>query len=429
MNSRRWILLLSVLTLVGGALAFSSKQWCRINGWATPDVHIHMCYSDFAQLFGTRGLAEGYFPFTEEAGQLGEDQWLEYPVLMALIAGATAWLVPGSGDGHKRTLAFFDINSALVLCCWVGVVLATAATLRHRSHDAAWVALSPALILTAFINWDLWAVILASLALLAWARGRPLVCGALLGLGAAVKLYPLFFFGAILVLCLRRHHLRPFITSLAAGVVTWLAVNLPFMMTAFDQWSTFYIFSSEREVSFSSMWLTLAWTDMDGATFSWISNGFFGLCCLGILWLGMKTPQRPDMAQLCLLIVAAFILLGKVYSPQFVIWLVPLVILARPVGRQFWIWQAAEVYHWVGVWLESARITAGGQLHLAGTGDWWITAWYTTGIIAHMATLLWICASVIADLHRPAAINDPDMSSKWERPAHLDAEPKSHRPH
>ena len=74
------------------------------------------------------------------------------------------------------------------------------------------------------------------------------------------------------------------------------------------------------------------------------------------------------MAQLCFLIVASFILWGKVYSPQFVMWLIPLVVLATPRWRAFWIWQAVEVYHWGGVWMESARITSDGAF--AG-GAWY----------------------------------------------------------
>jgi hypothetical protein len=181
-------------------------------------------------------------------------------------------------------------------------------------------------------------------------------------------------------------------------VLAWLVVNVPFMLTAFDQWSRFYTFSGDREVSFSSMWLAFTWTGWSGETFSLISNGLFALCCLGVAWLGLSARTRPRMAQLCLLIVAAFLLLGKVYSPQFVMWLIPLVVLARPDWKQFWIWQAAEVYHWGGVWMESARITSEGAF---GGGALWIPLWYGSGIVLHMAAVIWICVSVIRDIRDP----------------------------
>lgn len=392
---RRVLVVLVAATLLAGVVALLSKQWCRINGWEAPGVHIHMCYSDFGQLFPTRGLAEGYFPFYTP---LPEDQWMEYPALLAVVAGVTAWFVPAEGTLLERTVTYFDINAVGALLCWLVVVIATAYTARGRSKDALMVAVAPGIILTSFLNWDLWAVMLAALGLLLWSRNHPVLAGLVLGLGAAMKLYPLFFFGAILVLCWRAGRLRVFFTSLAAGVVAWLAVNVPFMLTAFDQWSRFYTFSGDREVSFSSMWLALTWTGWSGESFSLISNGLFALCCLGIAWLGLSAPTRPRMAQLCLLIVAAFLLLGKVYSPQFVMWLIPLVVLARPDWRQFWIWQTAEAYHWGGVWMESARITSDGAF---GGGAVWIPLWYGSGIVLHMAAVIWICVSVIRDIRHP----------------------------
>jgi hypothetical protein len=392
---RRVLVVLVVATLLAGVVALLSKQWCRINGWEAPGVHIHMCYSDFGQLFPTRGLAEGYFPFYTP---LPEEQWMEYPALLAVVAGVTSWFVPTQGTVLDRTVTYFDINAVGALLCWLMVVIATAYTARGRSKDALMVAVAPGIILTSFLNWDLWAVMLAALGLLLWSRNHPVLAGVVLGLGAAMKLYPLFFFGAILVLCWRAGRLGVFFKSLAAGVVAWLAVNVPFMLTAFDQWSRFYTFSGDREVSFSSMWLAFTWTGWSGETFSLISNGLFALCCLGVAWLGLSARTRPRMAQLCLLIVAAFLLLGKVYSPQFVMWLIPLVVLARPDWRQFWIWQAAEVYHWGGVWMESARITSDGTF---GGGAWWIPLWYGSGIVLHMAAVIWICVSVIRDIRDP----------------------------
>ncbi|XKH54367.1 glycosyltransferase 87 family protein [Citricoccus nitrophenolicus] len=392
---RRLLLVLVGATLLAAVVAVLSKQWCRLNGWEAPGVHIHMCYSDFGQLFPTRGLAEGYFPFFTP---LPEDQWMEYPALLAVVAGVTSWFVPQDGTLLERTVTYFDINAVGALLCWLIVVVATAYTARGRSKDALMVAVAPGIILTSFLNWDLWAVMLAALGLLLWSRSHPVLAGVALGLGAAMKLYPLFFFGAILVLCWRAGKLGIFFKSLAAGAVAWLAVNVPFMLTAFDQWSRFYTFSGDREVSFSSMWLAFTWTGWSGETFSLVSNGLFALSCLGIAYLGLSSRHRPRMAQLCLLIVAAFILLGKVYSPQFVMWLIPLVVLARPNWRQFWIWQAVEVYHWGGVWMESARITSEGAF---GGGALWIPLWYGSGIVLHMAAVIWICVSVIRDILDP----------------------------
>ena len=394
--SRRQLGVLLVATVVAALASVVAVQWCRINGWSDPDQHIHMCYSDFSLLFVERGLAEGLFPFVDD---VAADQVMEYPVLLAVVAGALAALVPGEGVSAERVLLFYDLNHAAVILCWIAVVLITArSTADSRRRDALLVALAPGIILTISINWDMWAVFLGAFALLLWGQGRSVWAGVLLGLGAAMKLYPLFLFGAILVLCLRVGRLRSLAAVLLAGVGSWLAVNLPFMLTQFEQWSTFYRFSSEREVSFSSMWLAFQWLPLDGAGFSLLSNGLFLLCCLGVAYLGWAAPQRPRMAQLCFLIVASFILLGKVYSPQFVIWLIPLVALAYPRLRVFVIWQAVEVFHWAAVWMMSAKITSGGTF---GAGHHVIEVAYGLGIVAHMAAVIWIMVLVVRDILDP----------------------------
>lgn len=394
--SRRLIGALLAATVVGALLSVLAVQWCRINGWSDPDQHLAMCYSDFSLLFVERGLADGYFPLIDD---VRSDQIMEYPVLIGVVAGLFAAMIPGDGAAPERILAFYDLNHMAVILCWIGLVLVTAYSLSpERRRHALLVALAPGIILTVSINWDMWAVLLGAVALLAWGRRMPVAAGVLIGLGAAMKLYPLLFLGAIIVLCLRTARWRTLSTVIAASALTWLAVNVPLMIAQPEQWRTFYEFSSAREPGFSSMWLVLVPTGWSGETFSLISNGLFLLCCLGIAWLGLAAPRRPSVAQLCLLIVGCFVLLGKVYSPQFVIWLIPLVVLAMPRVRVFWIWQGVEVFHWVSVWLISAKITSEGTI---GAGHYLFEAFYGLGIAAHMVAVIWILVLVVRDILHP----------------------------
>ncbi len=64
---------------------------------------------------------------------------------------------------------------------------------------------------------------------------------------------------------------------------------------------------------------------------------------LGLVLLVARAPRRPRLPQLLFLMTAGFLLVNKVNSPQYVLWLVPLAILARPRWRPFLAWQAAEV--------------------------------------------------------------------------------------
>jgi uncharacterized membrane protein len=55
-------------------------------------------------------------------------------------------------------------------------------------------------------------------------------------------------------------------------------------------------------------------------------------------------PRRPRLPQVLFLLVVAFLITSKVFSPQYTLWLLPLYALARPRWRMFLVWQAAEAY-------------------------------------------------------------------------------------
>jgi hypothetical protein len=81
-----------------------------------------------------------------------------------------------------------------------------------------------------------------------------------------------------------------------------------------------------------------------------LATGLFLLLCVGIAVLGLAAPRRPRLVSLLFLIVAAFVLTNKVYSPQYSLWLVPLAVMARPRWRDFLIWQAGEVVYFAAIW-------------------------------------------------------------------------------
>jgi uncharacterized membrane protein len=63
----------------------------------------------------------------------------------------------------------------------------------------------------------------------------------------------------------------------------------------------------------------------------------------GVGALVALAPRRPRVGQVAFLLVAGFIVFNKVDSPQYVLWLLPLAVLARPRWASLLIWQATEV--------------------------------------------------------------------------------------
>ncbi|BCW42630.1 membrane protein [Arthrobacter sp. StoSoilB3] len=389
---------LIVLTVIAALLAVLAKDYCRVNGWETPGQFYATCYSDFPELFKNRGLGDGVFPFFTQ-GSL-----FEYPVLMGIIAGVTALMVPGQGVGSERILGYFDVNATLIVAVWMVTVILTARINKRRPWDAAMVAVAPGIILAGFINWDMWAVGLLALGMYFFARDKLILAGVFIGLGTATKLYPLLILGAVLVLSLRSGKFQAFFVTAGAALASWLAVNLPLAALNPAGWRYFFEFTQSRPAGYSSPWFAynlvadrLQWMQMNAATINTLALYLFIAACALIGILALCAPQRPRIAQLAFLIVAAFILTNKVYSPQFVIWLIPLLALARPRWRDFLIWQAAEGLHWAAIWMYLGQATSGGSVqHNLDM------SYYVLAVGLHMVVTAYLMARIIMDIWDPA---------------------------
>jgi uncharacterized membrane protein len=408
-GSRGWWTPLRVvlaLTFLTAGLGLVQKDWCRDHGWAAPGVYTHACYSDIPPLYFGRGLADGEIPYIGQE----PDRQVEYPVLTGAVMWATAALVPSNGTPSDRSRWFFDINALGLAVAAAVAAGATMAVCGRRPWDAAMVAAAPVLALSGTINWDLYAVALLALGMLAWARERPLAAGLLIGLGGAAKFYPLFALGPLLVLCLRAGRMREFWAALVAAVCGWSAVNVPVMLADFDGWSKFYRLSEERGAGFSSIWFVLSQQGhpVPEGALNWLAGGLFAVACLAIGVLALAAERRPRLPQLVFLVIAAFLLTNKVYSPQYVLWLLPLAVLARPRWRDVLIWQAGEVVHYIGIWLLIAGYPPGKPDRALGEDGYGLT------VAAHVVATLWFAALVVRDIRRPE--HDPVRSPATEDP-------------
>ncbi|MET9253650.1 glycosyltransferase family 87 protein [Streptomyces sp. NPDC048182] len=380
------------------ALGLVQKAPCYDGAWffGASSQYTHACYSDIPHLYEGRGFAEGLVPYFDRVP--GDMEYLEYPVLTGVFMEVASWLTPGSGSLQHQEQWYWMANAGLLMVCAVVIAVCVTRTHARRPWDGLLVALAPAVALTATVNWDLLAGALTAAALLMWSRGRSLAFGVLLGLATAAKLYPFLLLGPLLLLCWRAGRWREYGVALAGAVGSWLVVNVPVMLFAFEGWSKFYTFSQERGVDFGSFWLILAQNSADPLetdTVNTLAEVLMLLCCAGIAALALMAPRRPRFVQLAFLIVAAFILTNKVYSPQYVLWLVPLAALARPKWRDFLIWQACEVAYFLGIWMYLAYTTS-GDAHKGLPTDG-----YHWAIGVHLLGTLYFCGMVVRDILLP----------------------------
>lgn len=393
----RWILLVAT---VGYLLGVVFRLKCRVTvAGQDVDQFRWMCYSDIGILYQLRGLMQGNVPYLDS----GSYPVLEYPVLTGwflqlLRVTSTALGAPTGGDLTAQqqvdsTLVFTDVNTVVLGALLLVAVWAQARSVPHRPWDALMVAASPCVAATALINWDLLPVALTALGVLAWARRRPGWAGFWWGLGMAAKLYPLFLLGPLLILCLRSDRLRAFGRMLLAFAVAWFVVNAPALWLAPENWLSFWTFNSDRSGDLGSIWyvLSLAGHPVDGL--NTLALAIFGLLCAGIAALILVAPRRPRIGQVMFLVVAAFLLTNKVYSPQYVLWLLPFVVLARPVWRDWLIFTVGELGYFAAIWWH-----LGGLLAPGSDGPDKV---YWLAVIVRMLAELWIVIMVVRDIWRP----------------------------
>ncbi|GCD90241.1 glycosyltransferase family 87 protein [Nocardioides sp. LS1] len=424
-RGHRWwtpVRVVLLLTALCFALGMVQKSSCYAQTWQNgTSRYSHMCYSDMPYLYTGRGFAELNWPYTGDPQVRARYEVMEYPVGISYFAYAAAWVTHwGSGSpditerfGHSVDYLFSEapVRSEVRLFVVVSALgLAAAALLaawflasldRLRPWDALLFALSPALALNALVNWDLLAVAATAGALWAWARGKPGLTGVLIGLGTATKLYPLFLLGGLLVICLRDRRADAFVRAVSAAIVSWVLVNAPAYLTGAAEWKVFWHFNSDRGADLGSIWLVLQQIKDTPAspfafqahtinTWSWL---VFGTWCIGVFVVGMRAPLTPRLAQLGYLVVAGFLLVNKVYSPQYVLWLLPLAVLARPRWRDQLVWQSTEVFYFASVWWY-----LGGFLAPAAGGD---AGFYWVAILLRMAGELFLVAMVVRDVLHP----------------------------
>lgn len=387
---------------------------CRITApGQSPDTFKMMCYSDIGLLYSGRGLLQGNVPYLDS----GNYDVLEYPVLtgwflelerrIAALLGAAQGSDLTDAQQVHSTLVFVDVNTVLLGLCFLVAVWGLLRTIPDRPWDAMMLAASPCVAAAALINWDLLAVALTALALMFWSRRRPGWSGILFGLAIAAKLYPLFILGPLLLLCLRSGRLRAFGVTIGAAVISWSVVNLPVLVLAPGAWLHFWQFNAARGPDLGSIWYVLTLAGFQIHNVNLLSNGFFLLGCVGIAALILLARRRPRIGQVAFLVVLVFVMSGKVYSPQYVLWLVPLLVLARPRWRDWWVFTIGELLYFAAIWW-----FLGGEL-APGGGDQ--VRLYWLAVVIRLCTEAYVGVLVIRDILRPA--HDPVRVGGVDDPA------------
>lgn len=340
------VMLGTLATLLAG---FALKSYC-LTSWE-PGRQPKSCYNDFQTLWYQRDMGEHVAPYQGEVESVYEDGHLtgiklgagqiEYPVLTGVFAWVTALPV----DGHAGYL----IVSALALSPFAFL---TSLALRAVSGGRALLfALSPQLAAYAFLNWDLLPVAATAGAVWAWYRGRPVWTAVLLSLGACAKIWPGFLLLPLLIHLLLAGRHRDAGRVFAAAGVTAAAVNLPFLFTNPEGWFAPYRMQSLRlnDLTTNSHWQWL----FGETAFSQV-NAWSAVSVLAgwaaILVVGYRRRQEPEgypWLAVGAAMVCSYIILGRVDSPQYGLWLAPFLVLLAVPTRWLVAFAVTDMFLWL----------------------------------------------------------------------------------
>jgi uncharacterized membrane protein len=391
-----------LITTATFALGVAQKAPCAAGNWGSYIQYRYLCYTDILPLYSTEQLSGSRLPYLDGCQPVAGERCDEYPPVTMYTMRLASWV----GDGAKT--GFYRWNVLILLLCALGTAWSLFGAVGSR---ALYFAAAPTLLVLGIVNWDLIAVFLATAGLYAFVRKRNLLAGILFGLGAAAKLYPALLLLPTAADLIGKRRFKETARLAGGAVGVWLITNLPFMVAAFQRWSEFYRFNSERGADFDSLWYIVcrdipphASTTPGSACLSVHAINlasaalFVGLVGL-IWWVKAMIHPRFERWTLVFPIVVVFLIVDKVYSPQYSLWLLPLFALVLPELGTFVLFEVTDMAVFV------SRFWFFGWF----SGAWGTPEWvFEVAILLRTGALIWC---LIRWLRRPPDVVAQQMTT------------------
>jgi uncharacterized membrane protein len=337
------------------------------------DVHV---YQGFAE-----SVFDGRVPY--------RDFFTEYP------PGALAVFLPPAAFGDHYNAAF----KVLMVLCGAATIVLVALLLARLGASAGrlWsgvflLALSPLALGPISLNtYDAWPALLTVAALVLLVAGSPLVAFALLGVAFAAKVYPVVLLPAALIFVWRTAGRRLAMQALGTFAAAVALVVGPFLVVSPHGLAESFRAQAGRGLQVESLGgAFLAVADRLGlysatvvhrtgqaisyeltgslpdalALLSSVAQGLAVLLAVWLYWRGRDEPYR--LAASFAAAIAGFLAFTRFFSPQYLVWLLPFVVLLGPAAwaltaialvlAQVWFFHYGDVFALGGyVWLVLLR--------------------------------------------------------------------------
>ena len=280
-------------------------------------------------------MAKGKMPYKEHL--------FEYPpyaiplfLLPSLLGDENYFL------GFKLMAVLAD---ALIKCLLLSIGLREAKGVRSLLPLAFYCFAIPFIKYFYLQRFDVFPALISVFAIVAFSSKRYLLSGLMVALGAGLKLYPALFVPTFLVLAWRKNKAKQF----ALGLLTGAAPIL--LLSFWLPWWRFFAFHGERGLQVESTYASIIWLahhfgigdvrwesgnrcfELHGALPQAVQRGVRIVFITAVTWASISscriaarlTPiSASTISQLSLLSLLAFVGFNSVFSPQYLIWLLPL---------------------------------------------------------------------------------------------------------
>ena len=298
----------------------------------------------FCNLHFSDGLQQ--WPLSERSINGQARMPVEYPPLTALIMWIYSFAVKQPTDCLRYYDLFIVSNSILLF--FSALIL----NKMIKGRKAYILILCPALLYSLNRHWDIWMLPPLLLSIYYFDKQKYRISAISLSIAISIKFFPIYLLIPILVILWRRKEWKIFYGYFATVIISFITINIGFILADLNSWLYFYKFHLERRVGsgtifefFSKIGVTVSFPEEVSMVLTFI----LFIALLVFLYFFSKNLSLSNTA---LITMAVFLTFNKVYSLQYAIILSALALLALYDKRNsltslqvklFWLWQFSEV--------------------------------------------------------------------------------------
>jgi uncharacterized membrane protein len=182
----------------------------------------------------------------------------------------------------------------------------------------------------------------------------------LLGISISTKFLPIFLLIPIALIYFRREKIAKFAQYFLITAATFVAINAPVFLTTPQGWWRFYSLNLNRGSDWGSIWYALSNLGLNLTHQNYLSVLCLLIGTTALIIYLLQLTQPPTLAHTAIFIFIIVMAASKVYSPQYVLWLTPLAVIALIDKKDlavFFFWQGSELLYHFAIWQHLATVT------------------------------------------------------------------------